>query len=206
MTWTAALLKFLKLVIGFSAFLLITHSAVRLYGKAQGHARMDHDVLRSMSDIVYLSHNSDGSVVFSKDQSLPQRLTKTQFIELKAEGDTYTADSTAECFFLSLGFDTPRSDFYDEIIAPLMDQDCVFIETPYMNARNYFSKEKPRWFYNVRPSQWFQFIFFNSLGLESAAPLKGDFLVLDQSLDQFSSRAIDEVIHRKLVIFVKDLK
>lgn len=204
MSWTQAIMHFIRLFLGILLFLTAAFLIINLYGASQAYSRLDHPVMENLSDIIYLNESKGGFVEESSSTSLPTALQNTQFFHLQAEEDRlHELDPKAECYFLFLNFDTPRTQHYDEILAPLKDFDCVFVQTPYLNAKNYFSDVKPRWFYGVRVSQWVQFIFWNSLRLQSIAALDGDFVVINQSPSDLHPRILNELKKRRLILIIQ---
>lgn len=204
MSWPYAIIKFLQLILGMILFTLFLYTLIVWYGRNQVYSRIDHPVLNKLSDIVYLNKDQDGFVLKKPEATLPIELQKTQFLKLNTELDRYELDPDSPCVFMQLNFDTSRTSNYDEIIDPIKDLECVFIQTPYANAKNYFSNLKPRWFYGVRLSQWLQFVFLNSLFLEAAAPLDGDFVVINQSPSDLNPRLLAEVKRRRLILFAQE--
>ncbi len=203
MSWTQALVKFAQIALGVLIFALALHVLIVWYGRNQVYSRLDSSVLKNISDIMYLNENKSGFVIENDSDLSLSKLSSTQFVHLQSEDDRVTINTDAQCFFVYLNFDTSRTQNYDEILDPLKDFECVFIQTPYSNAKNYFSGLKPRWFYGVRLSQWLQFIFLNSLFLEPAAPLEGDFVVINQSPTDLHPRVLKEIQRRKLILFVQ---
>lgn len=203
MSWTQALVKFMQIALGVLVFTLVLHVLIVWYGRNQVYSRLDSPVLENISDIVHLSADGSEFVMENGFNLIPPKLPQTQFVHLQSEDDRVTLSPDAQCFFVYLNFDTSRTQNYDEILKPLKDFECVFIQTPYSNAKNYFSGLKPRWFYGVRLSQWLQFIFLNSLFLESAAPLEGDFVIINQSPTDLHPRVLKELQRRKLILFVQ---
>lgn len=198
-----ALLTFLKLVVVLLIITLILHTGLRLYGLSTPYSRLDHDVLKNISSIIYLDGIPGDFVGFSVDQDLPEGLQKTQFFNLNStEHEALNLDPSKDCFFVFINFDSTRTSVYKNILKPLETKDCVFIQSHYADVYTYFKKQKPRWFYGARHSDFLQFIFLNSIGLETVAPLKADFVIIDQSLmKQISTRLSNELKRRELVLF-----
>lgn len=204
MSWMRALLSLAKLFFVLFLIMGLGHTLVRYYGLSQTHSRLDHEVIRNINNIIHLDGYDQGFVLLSSSQELHEDLSYTQKIELFSEKDKVTPDPLAQCFFIWIHYDTSDNSIYDDMISPLKDQDCVFIQTSYSNVLNYFRDKKPRWFYGVRHSEWLRFVFMNSIGLETAATLKADFILLDQSPEALHPRLLSELKRRKYLIFVEE--
>jgi hypothetical protein len=90
----------------------------------------------------------------------------------------------------------------DEIIQSLESKSCVFVNTPHLKIKSYFSFKKPRWFFNVMDVDLQKSRFLASLGLESVATLKGDFIVIDPAKAEITKPLLAELRRRDIIVFM----
>lgn len=190
---------------GVALFFGVCHSCVRWVGLSQEFQRIDHAVLKKVNNIIYLNDfNNDYVIDLSSSSNQPPEIKDMSFMTINSKEDVSFLSSknvNSECLFLQFNLLDQTQAELDEIIQELGPKNCVFINTPHLKIKSYFSFKKPRWFFNLMEVDLQKSRFLTSLGLQTVATLKGDFIVVDPNSSQISKSLLDEIQRRDIVVF-----
>ena len=190
---------------GVALFFGVCHSCVRWVGLSQNFQRIDHPVLKKINNIVYLKYiNGDYVIDLGRSLNLPSEIKNMSFVTINAKDDLLLLKSNnvnSECLFLQFNLSDQTQAELDEIIQALDGKNCVFINSPHLKIKSYFSFKKPRWFFNLMEVDLQKSRFLTSLGLQAVATLKGDFIVVDPKRTKISDPLLAEIKRRDIVIF-----
>lgn len=171
-------------------------------GKMQEFHRIDHPVLKKINNYIYLSSlSSVPSFDIPMNDPLPTEI-KTMVYHKFNNQNLNTINLDQKCIFLDF---TEHIEDPNSLKAPIESLDkknCVFIQSNDPRLKSYLSRLKPRWFYSVSTTDLQKGIFLASIGLESLAPLKGDFILLDLINAPISKRLLSEIERREIIVFL----
>lgn len=206
MSWLKTMRQFFTLIMGVALFLMINHSCLNLLGRSQVHQRLDHKVLENINNYIYLTKNDEKIVFESKIDNRPlspeiASMTYFTFSSLDQMEALSSIIHKSECLFLDFQIEDQTPDELDKIIEILKNKTCVFFFTPFLKMKSYFAFKQPRWFFNIMEVDLQKSRFLSSLALDSLAPLKGDFILIDNTKSRVSERLLKEIERRQIVIF-----
>ncbi len=204
--WLKTIRQFSTLILGIALFLGLSHSCARWFGYSQQFTRIDHPVLNKINNIIHLGLNNALFVVKNKGESkLPEAIKNMGFavysLTSESKPNWLPTALDEECVFLKFEPLDQTQQELDEVIKIFDSKTCVFVFTPHLKIKSYFSFKKPRWFYNILEVDLQKSRFLASLGLETLASLKGDFIVLGQNELNHSDPLFKELLRRDLIIF-----
>lgn len=180
----------------------LIYSVLALMGKMQEFHRIDHSVLKKINNYIYLSSISNiYSFNIPMNDPLPTEI-KTMSYHKFDNKNLNAINLDQECIFLDFIQNIEDPNSLKTPIESLDKKSCVFIQSNDPRLKSYLSRSKPRWFYNVSTTDLQKGIFLASIGLESLAPLKGDFVLLDLINAPISKRLLAEIERREIIIFL----
>lgn len=205
MTWLKTTRQFLTLLVLVALVLGMTHTCVRIVGQSQSYVRIGHPVLKKINEIVYLNAGDDAFVI-SKPESatLPKEISSMIFFNFSQPSSLSRLQELrpkSECVFINFTTAEQTQPQLDKVVEALDTKTCVFVNTPHLKIKSYLAFKKPRWFFSLMSVDLEKSRFLASIGLESLAGLKGDFIVIDESKAQFSNRLMDEIKRRDIIVF-----
>ncbi len=208
MSWLKTTRQFLTLLFGILIILGLFHSCVSYMGYSQSYHRMEEPVFKNFNNYIYLKEMGN-TYVFTVDvhgKSVPPEIDSMNYFSLASyniDAQLKLMVSTKSCIFIDSKFDSLEPDEMDTIVEYLKDKTCVFFHTPILKIKSYFAFKKPRWFYSVTEVDLQKSRFMTSVGLQSVAPLTGDFVVIDTINAPVTNRLLNELQRRDKIIFIK---
>ncbi len=201
MTWLKTLRQIAILFFVVMMVVLIIYNGLSLLGKAQVFHRLDHPVLKKISSSIYLSRiNQLYSFDNLDNKDLPSEIKTMIYIQIKKR-DPEIQIQKKGCLFLDFLDSIEDLDWLNKTLKNLSQKDCVFVNSPDLRMKAFFAEQKPRWFYNQTEVDLQKSQFLASIGLESLAPLKGDFVVFNKPRADILDRLFNEVQKRQMVTF-----